>query len=649
MKIKSKNMFLSFLSILVATGMLASTSLADTPHWDVNWNFRKQIAITNNVSPTLYDYSMMVTLDTAGLISQGKMQSDCGDIRIIENGVEINYGIKNPNSASTEIYFIANDLIVGINNDIYVYYGNPDADNGFVENWKDAFYIWYDDFDTDRGWSNCPGNERPGSVTVDTINGWLYAAYSAYLDYLVCPTDGSSFPMNDRAGFKAETRIMAENDNWCQIMVILANSAGVGGVPILDFRVGHNDYIVLWDSFVPKSLDDDVWYEATAVYNRLTGVWYGEFANDGVRAGIRTPQEDDDFSTIMFDICNGINMYLDYLYLRYFIEPEPSYSLGPEESAGEVPPSEPIEEILDFIDSVSGVTLHGTGNDPEKSINDLKKILEKARKHAASELFEDAWIKLYQAYLRTDGYGSPPDLVTGESASELEELIISMMTQLLPEWNFEFETNNALVFSVSEPIDDVRWGQVILEMEGNILATEAVKWLISGLSKTAGSYLSIISSIMDVINAISERTDPVSILPTAENIEFDGSFIAKIQTEDPYYTAIVCLSFKRRGWADDDVFLNPDYITSDLFLSSKGGSDDPIILVDKDTLNDLVSDKNYIVVPTEYFDARDLKWWPDEGRRHKETLKTWFEYESPFGFSLLQHTDDSHDLYLIPQ
>ena len=89
MKAKSKNRLLFLLSILIATGIFTSASLADTPHWDVNWNYRKQVAITNNVSTTLYDYSMMITLDTADLISQGKMQSDCGDIRIVENGVEI--------------------------------------------------------------------------------------------------------------------------------------------------------------------------------------------------------------------------------------------------------------------------------------------------------------------------------------------------------------------------------------------------------------------------------------------------------------------------------------------------------------------------------------------------------------------------------
>ncbi|MHC4155370.1 MAG: clostripain-related cysteine peptidase [Planctomycetota bacterium] len=156
--------------------------------WNSSWNYRKQVVMTNNVETTLYDYSMKIILNTAELISQGKMQSDCGDIRIIENGVQIDYGIIGPNSASTEICFIANDLIVGDNNDIHIYYGNPSAGNGFVANWKDAFYIWHDDFDTDRGWDNCPNNTRAGSVTVDTVNSWLYADGANIMIIMFAPT-----------------------------------------------------------------------------------------------------------------------------------------------------------------------------------------------------------------------------------------------------------------------------------------------------------------------------------------------------------------------------------------------------------------------------------------------------------------------------
>ncbi len=336
MKNKSKNMFLFFLSILITTGMLASTSLADTPHWDVNWNFRKQIAITNNVSTTLYNYSMMVTLDTAGLISQGKMQSDCGDIRIIEDGVEINYGIKNPNSASTEIYFIANDLIVGDNNDIYIYYGNPDADNGFVENWKDAFYIWWDDFDSDRGWYDAWG--RGGYYTVS--DGYMTVYFSPYTDVVWIPADGSSFPMDGRVGIKTEAKMMVLNCRLCQGQIRLAPPGEWPGLSILHLSCGHQDFSVGFSPRLHHPVTANTWYASEFVYNRLTGDWRSKLKDEfnvdlELVAGNRPALESDDFSTIIIAGCNNNNPRVDYIYLRYFIEPEPSYSLGEEEYVSE--------------------------------------------------------------------------------------------------------------------------------------------------------------------------------------------------------------------------------------------------------------------------------------------------------------------------
>jgi hypothetical protein len=272
MKSKSKNAFLFFLSVLIPTAMLGSTSLADTPYWDTSWNYRKQLVITNNVATALYDYSMEISLNTAELISQGKMQSDCGDIRIIENGVEINYGLRYPNSASTEIYFIANDLIVGDNSDIYIYYGNPDADNGFVANWKDAFYIWYDDFDTDRGWYDYWA--RGVSWTIS--DGELTVYFSPYQDGAIAPTDGSSFPMDGRVGIKTEAKMKVLNNRGCQGAIVLSWQY-TGQYTVHQISVGHSRYQLAFSNLISKSLSTNTWYIAETVYNRLTGDWYCTF------------------------------------------------------------------------------------------------------------------------------------------------------------------------------------------------------------------------------------------------------------------------------------------------------------------------------------------------------------------------------------
>ncbi|MFZ8855699.1 MAG: DUF2341 domain-containing protein, partial [Candidatus Nanopusillus sp.] len=71
-----------------------------------------------------------VTLDTQSLISQGKMRSDCGDIRFTDfNGTLLNYWIE-PNTCNTnntKIWVKAPFIPRGSTKNIYLWYGNPSA------------------------------------------------------------------------------------------------------------------------------------------------------------------------------------------------------------------------------------------------------------------------------------------------------------------------------------------------------------------------------------------------------------------------------------------------------------------------------------------------------------------------------------------
>jgi len=62
--------------------------------------YKKPITIDNTQnSNTLTNYQVLVTLDTQSLISQGKMRSDCGDIRFTDSdgSTLLNYLIENCN------------------------------------------------------------------------------------------------------------------------------------------------------------------------------------------------------------------------------------------------------------------------------------------------------------------------------------------------------------------------------------------------------------------------------------------------------------------------------------------------------------------------------------------------------------------------
>ena len=299
-----------------------------TGWWDDDWAYRKQVSITNNVDAILYDYSVNISVDTASLISQGKMQGDCGDIRIVENGEVISHGIQNCNSADTQIYFIANDLAIGVNTDIYIYYGNSGAENGFVDNWKDAFYIWWDDFDSDRGWYDLWGR----GVTYNVNDGYITVYFSPYQDGAIAPADGSSFPKNNRVGMRTEARMMVLNSRWCQAQISLDWKYSIANL-----SVGHSRYNIAFSDLITRSLSTNTWYTYETVYNRLTGDWWGTINGERV-SGNRPALPTDDLSEITLADCNGNNARVDYVYLRYFIEPEPIYALGAEERESDTGP-----------------------------------------------------------------------------------------------------------------------------------------------------------------------------------------------------------------------------------------------------------------------------------------------------------------------
>jgi hypothetical protein len=122
---------------------------AEAEWFNDNWMYRKKVEITNSGTDQT-DFQVDFTIDTATLISNGKMQSDCDDIRITDlNGKVIPHWIEenNPgcNDASTKIWTkIPNIETTGAT--IYVYYGNPSTTN--TEN-GDNVFEFFDDFSGD--------------------------------------------------------------------------------------------------------------------------------------------------------------------------------------------------------------------------------------------------------------------------------------------------------------------------------------------------------------------------------------------------------------------------------------------------------------------------------------------------------------------
>ena len=105
-----------------------------------SWNYRKAITVSN-YGTSLTDYQVLVTVDTASLVTATKMRLDCGDIRFSDSdgSALLNYWIdSNPNTISTKIWVKIPSVPIGTKT-IYLYYGNSsitttsNGTNTFIE------------------------------------------------------------------------------------------------------------------------------------------------------------------------------------------------------------------------------------------------------------------------------------------------------------------------------------------------------------------------------------------------------------------------------------------------------------------------------------------------------------------------------------
>lgn len=93
-----------------------------------------------------------------------------------------------------------------------------------------------------------------------------------------------------------------------------------------------------------------------------------------------------------------------------------------------------LHEIAFFIDeSIENGTLlgHGSGAEADERLNILKNKIDTATYVLENGTFEEACNQLYDAYLSTDGLSRPPDLVYGQSASDLAKQINLMRVEII--------------------------------------------------------------------------------------------------------------------------------------------------------------------------------------------------------------------------
>jgi len=154
-----------------------ATDTTAPPSWLSGWLYNKAVFINNTLNANnLADYQVLVVVDTASLIAQGKMEPDCRDLRFTDDdGVTLlNYWIEpgTCNTASTMIWVRVPSIPGGSIKTIYMYYGNPQASR--ASNGSATFWF-FDDFTSDRSangtWSNLVLESFGGKYVMSVVAG----------------------------------------------------------------------------------------------------------------------------------------------------------------------------------------------------------------------------------------------------------------------------------------------------------------------------------------------------------------------------------------------------------------------------------------------------------------------------------------------
>jgi len=336
--------------------------------WLSGWKYRKPITISNTNNPNgLADFQVLVVVDTASLVSAGKMKSDCSDIRFTdENGTLLPYWIEDgtANTENTRIWVKVPSIPAGSTKTIFMYYGNPSASpasNG------DAVFLFFDDF------NGVTLNTSKWNI-VDVWNANYTLSNGQLVVKLFPPvSEDADFYIEQKQHFsKAFPFIFEIYRTYAEYDVPLESSFNVVGlykkvtqyVSYMEYEDNVTDsipphYHAIYPSggvIIEYSPDVFKPHHHKIVINTTHAMWYV----DGVLKS-RGPLPLDSDVYVFLDLyaeagSSYVEARYDYLFVRSFADPEPTITVGSEQSVASQPapppssqPKKPSQEPSSYV------------------------------------------------------------------------------------------------------------------------------------------------------------------------------------------------------------------------------------------------------------------------------------------------------------
>lgn len=140
---------LLYVLLLPLAAVIVNATTITESDYGYKYNYTVGSATTPVSSQT--DFQVAVQLDTATLISAGKMLSNCADIRVTNSSGEIlphwiQDATRTCNMINTTIWFKAYTLPANTSTTFYVYYNNKTTAAGTNISYGDGVFLFFDDF-----------------------------------------------------------------------------------------------------------------------------------------------------------------------------------------------------------------------------------------------------------------------------------------------------------------------------------------------------------------------------------------------------------------------------------------------------------------------------------------------------------------------
>jgi peptidoglycan hydrolase-like protein with peptidoglycan-binding domain len=339
------------------------------PWWDGSYGYRQQITVTTGTNSPFNGYtgySVQFTTDTATLIDDSKLRADCDDLRIAfwsgSLWTELDRDLYSCDAANTEVWFQLQEDIAASSSaaNYYLYYGNASASDPPAN--RSNVYLHYNDWSTDRlseyaigrqddwhgtgsytGFTWDSGNERVNFDTSDDSTGGLrlpsFGERDVYVEQLVRYT--GCFEADITQGLTA--RYLGDgtsSDNWYAF--VQANSTGCSSGPYTN-PVMQKD--TRTDGGFCGSGAGSEWALDGSTHRQAFAIWGVNDTNmkGWLDKSPRKPSEAADLACsdasdhenagdVAWMQAQVTGSFDDFLVRRY-TEPEPTISLGGEETA----------------------------------------------------------------------------------------------------------------------------------------------------------------------------------------------------------------------------------------------------------------------------------------------------------------------------